>query len=60
MTTPPNEISVEIVTNEKTGLMVDFSDDLTGLYAHGRTLEELETNTLTAIADIVGEIIGKK
>ncbi|MGR3495220.1 type II toxin-antitoxin system HicB family antitoxin [Citreimonas sp.] len=49
MTIERGEIIVHIVTHADTGLFVAMSDDLKGLFAHGRTIEELEANTVSAI-----------
>ncbi|MGC1506318.1 MAG: hypothetical protein WA782_19540 [Sulfitobacter sp.] len=53
MNNPPEEILVDIITHEKTGLLVAMSNNLKGLYAHGRTMSELEANLEVAISDII-------
>lgn len=58
MKKPPSEIHVQIITHEKTGLLVALSDDLKGLYAHGRTIDELESNVVDAIRDIIEATFG--
>lgn len=55
-----NDIKVDIVTHAKTGLFVATSEDLPGLYAHGRTMEDLERNISIAIKDIMEETLKKK
>lgn len=47
------DIRVEIITHEKTGLLVATSPDLRGLYAHGRTIDDLEVAVTRAIKDIL-------
>lgn len=47
------QFKVDIIQHEKTGLLVATSDDLPGLYAHGRTMEDLEKAIAVAIKDIL-------
>jgi len=46
-------ISADILMNEKSGLMVAVSDDLPGLYVHGRTQSELNERIPVAIKAIL-------
>lgn len=47
------QIRVSIRQHEKTGLLIATSEDLRGLYAHGRTMEDLEAAVAIAIKDIL-------
>jgi hypothetical protein len=40
---------VETIKNRKTGLLIAMSDQLPGLYVHGRTQEELDVRVPIAI-----------
>ena len=54
------EIRVKIITHEVTGLMIAMSDDLPGLYVHGRTSKDLERAIPIAIRDILEAQTGRK
>lgn len=53
---------VETITNVKTGLLIAISEDLPGLYVHGRSQEELDERVPIAIKALVeaqGEKVGQ-
>ena len=47
------DIQVDVSTHRKTGLLVGTSEDLPGLYAHGRTFADLERALPVAIQAIL-------
>lgn len=53
------QIKVDIIQHEKTGLLIATSDDLRGLYAHGRTMEDLEDAIGAAIKAILEAKLGR-
>lgn len=52
-------ISVEIVKHRGSDLLVGISDDMRGLYVHGRSYEEVESRIPDAIRELL-EAEGKK
>lgn len=46
-------IEIDIIQHRDTGLLIATSTDLRGLYAHGRSYEELIENACTAIQAIL-------
>lgn len=52
-------INIDILRHGENGLYVAFSDDLRGLYVHGRTVAELNERIPVAIRDIL-EASGRK
>ncbi len=53
-------IKVDIHTHVATGLLIATSEDLKGLYAHGRTVDDLERNIMRAIKDILEAQSGRE
>lgn len=45
-------ITVEIIEHRETGLLVGISEDMKGLYVHGRSREELEARLAPAIKEL--------
>ena len=54
-----NIVSVEIIEHRDTGLLVGMSEDMKGLYVHGRSLDEMERRIPLAIREIL-EAEGRK
>ena len=52
-------ITIEIIRHAKTGLYIAYSDDMKGLFVHGRTTAELNDRIPIAIKDIL-EASGQK
>jgi len=52
-------ITVNIIKHKDTGLLLGTSEEIKGLYVHGRSLEELESRIPDAIREIL-EASGKK
>ena len=46
-------IRTDVLWNEKTGLLLAVSDDLKGLYVHGRIIQELYERIPIAIKDLL-------
>jgi hypothetical protein len=46
-------ITIQVARHQQTGLLVAYSDDLRGLYVHGRSEEELRERIPVAIRDIL-------
>ncbi|TPI29002.1 DUF1902 domain-containing protein [Mesorhizobium sp. B3-1-6] len=46
-------INIDVISHEKSGLLVAVSDELPGLYVHGDTYEEIRARLPDAIKSLV-------